>query len=504
MKINELSAEGLTRSYKVVIAAKDVESKVRSELEGLKDKVTIKGFRPGKTPVSVLEKMHGKAVRGQVLERMVNESAEKVFKEKKIQPVTAPHVHNLKFERDKDVEFELEIQVLPEIKIPDFSKFKLERLKAKVDDAAVNEIIDGLLKQHKSFKDAPKGAAAKKGDAVVIDFIGKVDDKPFEGAEAEDYQLELGSGSFVPGFEDQLVGARAGDEKTVKVTFPKDYDHDKVAGKKTEFEVKVKAIKTPVATKADDTFAKSLGFDDLKALKQSITKQITDDNQALSRALAKRKLLDKLADAAKFDVPKGMVDQEYGQIWERIKEDMVMSGEVKAEDIKGQMEPTEESDRAEFRAIAERRVRLGLLLAEIGRVNDVQVSPDEISKQILFEAQKYPGQEQKVFDYYRSSPQAAESARAPVYEDKVVDLIFSKAEVSEKTITTDELKKAYQKMEEEDEQGAVKETKPSKKKPAKKTAPKKTSTKKTAPKKAPAKKPAAKKVPTKKAPAKKK
>ena len=298
MKIDELSTDGLTRSYKVVIAAKDIESKVKSELEGLKDKVNIKGFRPGKTPVSMIEKIHGKAVRGQVLERLVNESAEKVFKEKNIQPAVQPHVHNLKFEDDKDVEFDLEIQVLPEIKIPDLSKLKLERLSAKTDEAAITDVIGGLLKQQKSFADTPKGTAAKNGDAVVIDFLGKIDGKPFDGAEADDFQLELGSNSFIEGYEEQLVGVKAGDEKTVKVTFPADYNMADVAGKPAEFEVKVKAVKKPVASKADDAFAISLGFDNLKALKATITKQIEDDNQALARAIAKRKLLDKLADAS--------------------------------------------------------------------------------------------------------------------------------------------------------------------------------------------------------------
>jgi len=491
MKIDELSSKGLVRSYKVVIAAKDMEAKVKIELEGLKDKVNIKGFRPGKTPVSMIEKMHGPAVRSQVLERLVNESAEKVFKEKKIQPAVQPHVHELKFEDGKDVEFELEVQVLPEIKIPDFSKFKLERLNAKAEDKTVNDIVDGLLKQQKSFEETPKATAAKKGDAVVIDFLGKIDGKPFEGAEAEDFQLELGSGAFIEGFEEQLVGAKAGDEKAVKVTFPKDYNMDAVAGKDAEFEVKVKAVKKPVASKANDEFAKSLGFDSLKALKDNIIKQVEEDNHALSRAMAKRKLLDQLADASTFEVPAGMVDQEYKQIWERIKQDMVMAGEVKPEEVEGKMEPTNKDDRVEFKAIAERRVRLGLLLAEIGRVNEVTVSQEEISKQILFEAQKFPGQEQQVFDYYRSTPQAAESARAPVYEDKVVDLIFAKAQVNEKSVSTEALKKAYEQMEQEDEEGASSDAK----KPAKKKA---------APKKAAAKKPAAKKAPAKKKPAQKK
>lgn len=495
MKINELSADGLKRSYQVVIAANDFDSRVKTELEGLKSTVNLKGFRPGKAPISLLEKQYGDRVRGQVLQSMVNEGADKVIKDNNLTPATQPMVDIVKFESGKDVEVKVEMEILPAITVPDLSKIKLEKLEAPADDAAVKKIIDGLLGQQKQFEDAPKGAKSKKGDAVVIDFLGKIDGVPFEGAEAEDFQLELGSGSFIDTFEDQLIGAKAGDKKVVKVSFPKDYNMEGVAGKAAEFEVTVKGVKTQVTAKANDEFAKTLGFDDLKALKANITEQIEKDNTQLARAIVKRKLLDALSDASKFNVPAGMVDKEYAQIWEQIKMDLVQNGELRVAEAKTLTEPKDEADRKDFKNIAERRVRLGLLLAEVGGANNVQVSQEEINQQILFEAQRFPGQEKEVFDYYKKNQQAVADVRAPVYEDKVVDLILGTANVTVKKVTTEGLKAAFEALENEDEA--------EEKKPAKKAKAKKAPAKKAAPKKAAAKKPAKKAAP-KKAAAKKK
>lgn len=495
MKINELSAEGLKRSYQVVIPASDFDTRVKTELEGLKSTVNLKGFRPGKAPISLLEKQYGDKVRGQVLQKMVNEGADKVIKDNNLQPATQPMVDIIKFETGKDVEVKVEMEILPAITVPDLSKIKLEKLEAPVDDAAVKKIIDGLLSQQKLFEDAAKTAKAKNGDAVLIDFLGKIDGTPFEGAEAEDFQLELGSGSFIDTFEDQLIGTKAGDKKVVKVKFPKDYNMDGVAGKAAEFEVTVKGVKTPVTAKANDEFAKTLGFDDLKALTANITEQIEKDNTQLARAIVKRKLLDALSEASSFTVPVGMVDKEYAQIWEQIKMDLVQNGELTVAEAKTLTEPKDKADRDDFKNIAERRVRLGLLLAEVGRANSVQVSQEEINQQIMFEAQRFPGKEKEVFDYYRKNQQAVADVRAPVYEDKVVDLILETANVTTRKLSTEELKAAFEALENEDQQ---QEQKPAKKKvtakkaPAKKAAPKKTAAqkpaKKAAPKKATAKK----------------
>ena len=482
MKFEELNIKGLTRSYKVVVAAQDVEDQINAELEGLKARVNLKGFRPGHAPVSLLKKQHGPAVRGQVLEKMVNTAADQVVKDNNIQPADRPSVDLIKYEEGCDLEFQLDIHVLPKITVPDLSKISLERLTAKAGDEAVTKVLDGLLAQQKLFEDAPKSRAAKKGDAVVIDFLGKIGGKPFEGAEAEDFQLELGSGSFIEGFEDQLTGARAGDQRVVKVTFPENYNMEGAAGKDAEFEVTVKLVRTRKQTKADDEFAKSLGFGDLNELKASISKKIEDDNDSLTRSMIKRRLLDVLAAENVFDVPPGMVKREYQEIWKSIREDLIHSGELSAEKAKKLDQPEDQADREDFRNIAERRVRLGLLLAEIGRANNVIVSQEEVNQQILFEAKRFPGQEKEVFDYYRDNAQAVQSARAPVYEDKVVDLILAAAQVTEKTVTSDQLAKAYEAMETEDAAEAedTVEKKPARKAAAKKAAPKKTAAKKKA------------------------
>ena len=477
MKFEALNTEGLTRSYKVIVAANDIETKIDAELEGLKTKINLKGFRPGHAPVSLLRKQHGSQVRSQVLEKLVNTAADKVVKDNNIKPADTPTVDVLSYEEGSDLEFKLDIHVLPDIDLPDLTKISLDRLVAKADDKTIGKVMDGLLAQQKQFEDAPKTKASKKGDAVVIDFLGKIDGVPFEGAEADDFQLELGSGSFIEGFEEQLVGKKVGDKTVVKVTFPENYNMEGVAGKDAEFDVTINKVRSRKEAKADDEFAKSLGFGDLKELTTSITKKIDDDNDNLARSMIKRKLLDRLSEDNAFDVPPGMVDREYGEIWKTIREDMIQSGELTVEAAKEMTEPEDQADRDDFLQIAERRVRLGLLLAEIGRVNNVTVSQEEINQQILFEAKRFPGQEEQVFDYYRKNAEAVQSARAPVYEDKVVDLILLAAKVTEKNVTHDQLSDAYEAMEAED---AGEEEKPAKKKPAKKAAAKKKPAKKAA------------------------
>lgn len=502
MKIDQISSDGLKQSYKVLIEASEIDKKVKTELASLKDKVAIKGFRPGKTPMSLLEKTHGKAVRGQLLERMVNESIEKLYNDNKIQPATTPNVEILKFEEKSDLEFKLEVEVVPEIKTPEISRLKLERLVAKPDPGAVKSRMEALLEQNKQFADAPEGAAARKGDTVVIDFKGTIGGKPVEGAEAEGHALELGSGAFIPGFEEQLLGAKKGDRKTVKVTFPKDYQVDDVAGKEVTFEVTVRNLRTPKAAKLDDGFAKSLGFADLKALKDHVARQLDAENAAVSRQVVKRRLLDVLSDQVRFKVPEGMIEREYQQIWERLKNEMMMAGEATAEELEKKDGPDDPRERKEFRAIAERRVRLGLLLAEIGRKHEVSVSQDEINQQVIAEAQRYPGREREILDFYKKNPQAMEAIRAPVFEEKVIDLILEKAAVKDKPVTPEELRKEQARLEEYEgpvgEEGKSAKAKPAAKKSAKKPARK--SAKKAAPKagKRGAKKPAAGNKPAKK------
>ncbi len=502
MKFEEVISTGLSRSFNVVIAAQDVESQFEAELKNLKARSNMKGFRPGHAPVSLLKKQHGPAIRGQVLEQMVNTAAEKIVSEKNFKLADTPNVEVDPYEEGANLSFQLALDILPVFDLPDLSKIKLERLVAKAEPAAINKIIDELIASQKFYEDAAKGAKAKSGDALVIDFVGTIGGEKFEGGEAQDFQLELGSGSFIPGFEDQLTGAKAGDNVIVKVTFPEDYNMKELAGKEGEFDVKINAIKVRKTGKVDDESAKALGFDSIKTLKDIMAKKKEDEYAELARAIAKRKLLDLLAAENKFEVPAGMVSREYKVIWLRIKDDMVANGELSEAEAKTQEEPADQADREDFINIAERRVRLGLLLAEIGAAENVTVSRDEVNKQIFVEARRFPGQEQEVLDYYQNNENAKKAARAPVYEDKVVDLIFEKAKVAEKSVTPDQLTRAYEALEADEEMPEEKPAKKAKKKPA----PKKTA-KKSA-KKAPAKKTATGKTPakkvTKKPPAKKK
>jgi len=491
MKIDQLNTDGLKQSYKVLIEASEIEKKVKRELERLKSRVALKGFRPGKTPLKLLEKTHGKAVRGQLLEKMVKESIERVYADHQIKPAMRPNVEILKFEEASDLEFKIEVEVLPKIQTPDLAKIKLEKLVAKADAAAVAKVVERLLKENKQFTEASAGAAAAKGDAVVIDFVGRVGGKKFEGAETENFQLELGSGAFVPGFEAGLIGAKAGETRKLNVAFPKDYRVAGVAGKNAEFEVKIKAVKRRLAQKADDAFAKTLGFENLKALTDNIARQIESENAAISRAHLKRRLLDHLAAEVKFTVPATLVEREYQQIWERIKQDMLMHGEASADALKALLEPAEPKERKEYREIAERRVRLALLMGEIGRELDVKVTPEEVNQQIMFEAQRNPGHEREVLEFFKKNPAAYESAHAPVYEEKVVDIVLSKIAASEKAVSADELRAAFDKLDSEEGEAAPPQpTKAEAKAPAKKAEP--------AAAKAPAKKAAAKKAPAKK------
>ena len=501
MKFEEVITTGLSRSFNVVIAAQDVESQFEAELKNLKARSSMKGFRPGHAPVSLLKKQHGPAIRGQVLEQMVNTAAEKIVSEKKFKLADTPNVEVDPYEEGANLSFQLALDILPEIALPDLSKIKLERLVAKADPAAVKKNLDALIASQKFYKEAAKGATAKSGDALVIDFVGTIEGEKFEGGEAQDFQLELGSGSFIPGFEDQLTGARAGDNLIVKVTFPDDYNMKELAGKEGEFDVKIKTIKVRKVGKVDDESAKALGFDSIKTLKEIIVKRKEDESEELARAIAKRKLLDLLAEENKFEVPTGMVAREYKVIWLRIKDDMVANGELSKAEAKTQEEPEDQADREEFMSIAERRVRLGLLLAEIGAAENITVSRDEVNQQIFVEARSFPGQEQEVLDYYKKNEHAMKAARAPVYEDKVVDLIFEKARVTEKNVTHDQLTKAYEALEDDTELADEKPAKKPAKKTTKKTAksPAKGTPKSPAAKKAKASTPAAKKV-TKKTP----
>lgn len=542
MQVEETLAEGLKREFKITVGADDIEARLEKQLADLRQRIRMPGFRPGKAPISLLKKMHGKNLMGQVLEETIQTSSQKALEERELKPAMQPKVDIKDFDEGKDLEYTLEVEVLPEIEAPDFSKLKLERLVAPVEDSQIDEFVERLAAQQKNFEPAAKTYKAKDGDAVVIDFLGKLDGEPFEGGSAEDYQLELGSGSFIPGFEEQLVGVKAGDEKDVNVTFPEEYGAKELAGKAVVFEIKVKEVRKPGEAKIDDEFAKNMGLEDLAALKKAISDQIEQEHKSLSRQRLKRTLLDALADAHKFDVPPGMVEMEFEQIWNQVMQDLrhqafhEQHGDTDTHDHDPadmpEIEEPGDDVKEEYRAIADRRVRLGLLLSEVGQKNNVTVGQDEVTRLMAQEARRFPGQEDKVFEFYKNNPQAMAQLRAPLYEDKVVDFILELAELKDKKVSIEDLRKA---VEEDDELPEVKPVakkaatkkapakkaadsqkpvdekpvdekpaakKPTAKKPAAKAAAKKPAAK-TAAKKAPAKKPAAKKAPAKKASTKK-
>lgn len=505
MQIEELQVEGLKHEYKVIVPAKDLDARLDAILTEFRATANIKGFRPGKAPLSLLRRMHGERAQGQLLQETMQETSAKLFEEKKLKPALRPEVDmEGEFESGKDLEYTLTVEVLPEIDVEGFKAPALERWVAEVDEPSIDGFLERIAGQQKSFKKAAKTTKAKEGDAVLINYVGRVDGEEFDGGAGEDFQLELGSGMFIPGFEEQLVGSKAGDNKVVEVTFPDPYQAEHLAGKVAEFTVDVLEVRKPAEAAIDDDLAKNMGFDDLAALRDSVKGQLETDNNSLTRAHMKRALLDVLADTYDFAVPQGMVDLEFRQIWEQIKRDAIQSGEAQAEDFDGMEEPADKAEADEFRAIAERRVRLGLLLSEIGVANKVEVTQEEVNRRIIEEARRFPGQEAQVFEYFQSNEEARAQLRAPVFEEKVVDFVLEQSELTDKSVTRDDLEAAVRALDEEEANPAKGKKKAAPKKAAAKKAPaKKAAPKKAAPKKAAAKKPAAKKAPAKKTSAKK-
>lgn len=432
MQITETSAEGLRRDFKVVITAQDIESRVQTRLTEVGKTLKIPGFRPGKVPMPILKQRYGQSVMGEVLEEAVNDGAQRAASDNNLRPALQPKIEVLKFDPGQDLEFAVQIEILPEIEPADLAGVEIEKPVAAVADDAVTESLSRLSKGRRTTEKVEEDRAAVTGDILLIDFDGSVDGEKRPGMKGEDYELELGSGSFIPGFEDQLVGAKAGSDVTVNVTFPEAYHAAELAGKAAVFEVKVKEIRVGKDAEINDDLAKSFGFDDLEALKKAVSERMSDEYGTTSRLRAKRALLDKLAELHSFEVPAGMVEIEFEQIWKRLQEELARGGaEEEGKD--------EEALKTEYRDIAVRRVRLGLLLSEIGRRNNITVSRDELNKAMIDEVRRYPGQEQQVFDFFRKNPQAVESLRAPIYEDKVVDFILGTVKVNEVTVSVEDL-----------------------------------------------------------------
>ena len=496
MQIKETANEGLKRAYAVTIPAKDIDERVGSEVKKIAPQVRMPGFRPGKVPANLVRKMHGEQLHAQAVNDMIRESVDKVMADNKLRPAMQPKVEfGEGYEEGKDAELTVELEILPEIEAPEIKDLELERLTVPVKDEAVDEAVQNIADQNKSYKDAAKTRKAGEGDQLIIDFVGRVDGTEFEGGKAENTPLVIGSGQFIPGFEEQLTGVKTGDEKTITVTFPDDYPAEHLAGKDAEFDVTVQQVKVATETKVDDEFAKNLGLDSIDKLKELVRGQLEQETSGLTRTQMKRQLLDKLAAGHDFAVPQGMVDAEFDQIWAQLQQEAAQSEDPEA------MLKEIEDEKDDYRKIAERRVRLGLLLSEIGQANGVEVNANEMQMLIQQAAQQYRAEDRERFmEYVRTEPMAAAQLRAPLYEDKVVDFLFDKAEITDREVTREELEAAIEAEDTTDEK-PKKKAAAKKKAPAKKAAEKKDDAK--SDEKAADKKPAAKKAPAKKAAAKK-
>lgn len=453
MQISETLNEGLKRAYTVVVPAADLARKLDEQIGIVAKTIRMPGFRPGKVPANVVRKLHGAALTGQVLEEAVQEGSQKVLEENKLRPALQPKIEVTKYEPESDLEFTMDLEILPDVTVPDLSGLKLDKWVIPVEDKDVNEAVERLASQQKSYEDAPEGHVAADGDALIIDFVGKLDGVEFEGGKGEDTQLELGSGMFIPGFEEQLVGVKAGDEKTITVTFPAEYPAENLAGKETTFDVTVKKVQVAKPVEINDEMAKNFGLESLESLKDILKSQIENEHNALTRTFMKRKLLDALAATHDFPVPQGMVDAEFEQIWAQLEREAGDNEEEKAK---------LEAEKEDYRNIAVRRVRLGLLLSEIGQANNIQITQAEMNRLIAQEAQRYPGQQQEVIKFFTENAMAAAQLRAPLYEEKVVDFILEKAELTEKTVSREELTKALE-ADEDSAEAAPAEEAPKKK-----------------------------------------
>jgi trigger factor len=442
MQVVEKSNEGLSRVIAVTIPAAELNQKLDARLKEVAPQMKLKGFRPGKVPMSHVKKTFGRDLMGEIVNDALNTSSQKALDDAKVRPA-APAEMKLTSDMDKviagqeDLAYEMALEVMPDFTPTDIKKLKLERPTYEATDADLDEALTELAGQAKSYVEKTgKTVKAAEGDEVTIDFLGKLDGEPFEGGAAEDTQLVIGSGRFIPGFEEQLKGVKVGDEKVLNVTFPEDYQAAHLAGKAVTFDVKVKAIKAEAPAVVDEDFAKRIGIESLDKLKELLRTNLNQQYTGAARFKLKRSLLDALDKAHDFALPPKMVEAEFDGIWQQVQADKE-AGRLPEEDAK----KSEKKLKEEYRKIAERRVRLGLVLAEIGRANNVQVTDQELNNAIMNEARNYPGQERQVLDFYRQNPNAAAQMRAPIYEEKVFDLIFDTAKVTDTPITKEELLK---------------------------------------------------------------
>jgi len=450
MQITETSSEGLKRTLQVVVPAGEISKRFDERLDDLKDRVQLKGFRKGKVPTPHLKKMYGRSVMVEVLQETVRETSNQALADRKMRPAMQPDVtfpeDNAEMERvlagQADLSYSMSFEVLPPIALANFEDLKLEKFVAEVDDEAVQKGIDDLVERSVSYT-AEEGRAAQTGDRVTIDFVGKIDGEAFEGGTAEDAPIVLGQGNFIPGFEDGLTGVKAGDEKDIAATFPEDYPVDTLKGKAATFAVKVKEVAAPVRPAVDEEFAKSLGATDLNQLKEFLRERIGREYAGASRQKLKRDLLDQLEKVHSFELPPSLVEAEFNGIWKQLEDSLQRAGKTFADEGK-----TEEGAREEYRKLAERRVRLGLVIGEIADKNELKITQDEMRRALMEQARRFPGQEKAVYEYFEKTPGALAELRAPIFEDKVVDFVVDKAKPVERKVSRDEL---FKKLEEADE-----------------------------------------------------
>ncbi|WP_113913171.1 trigger factor [Roseovarius dicentrarchi] len=443
MQVTETQNEGLKRAYTMLLTAQELDAKVMEKLKEAQPDVEMKGFRKGKVPLALMKKNFGQRVMGEAMQEAVDEAMKAHFAENGLRPAAEPAMKmtNEDWKEGDDVEVEMSYEALPEIPELDLSKITLERLKVVPGDAEVDEALTNLASNAQDFEDRDEGAAAEDGDQITMDFVGKVDGEAFEGGSAEDYPLVLGSSSFIPGFEEQLVGVKSGEEKDVTVNFPEDYQATHLAGKEAVFSCTIKAVKAPKDAEIDDELAKKFGAEDLDALKGQIRERLEAEYAGAARAVMKRAMLDELDKMVSFDLPPSMVEQEAGQIAHQLWHDE--NPEVQGHDHP-EIETTEEHTK-----LAERRVRLGLLLAELGQRAEVQVTDQEMTQAIMEQARQYPGQERQFFEFIQKNQQMQQQMRAPIFEDKVIDYVAEQAQVTEKEVSKADLEAEIEKLDEE-------------------------------------------------------
>jgi trigger factor len=440
MQVTETSAAGLKREYRVVVPATDLKAKVNERLDDLKGRVQLRGFRPGKVPVAHLKRLYGKSAMAEVIEAAVREANSKIitdhgFKlaiEPKVVLPTEEGAVNELIEGKSDLDYTVEMEIVPSITLADFKTTKLTRLTAEVTAEEVDKALQAIADQNRPFATKAEGAA--NGDRVTIGFEGSLEGKPFEGGTGEDVPLIIGAGQFIPGFEEHLMGLKAGDSKTFDIKFPEDYRATALAGKDATFAVTVKAVEAPGAVALDDEFAKTLGLESLAKLKDAIKERIAREHTVASRQKLKRALLDQLDERHKFEPPPSLVEQEFNNVWSQIEGDLKQQNRTFADEG-----TTEEKAREEYRGIAERRVRLGLVIAEIGEKNNIKVTDEQLRAAVMDQVRQFPGQERQIWEYYQKNPNALAALRAPLFEDKVVDFLVELAEVTEKPVSREEL-----------------------------------------------------------------